>query len=169
MPGYVIHIAVANEYLKKHNRKEDKKEFINGVISPDLTIDKTKTHYGKSPAYTNLKKFLKSNSIENSYNRGAFLHLITDYLFYNHYLNKFSKKYIYDDYDILNETIIKRYKIDIPDIVKDKIFFKSGKTKILDLETAYKIINEVSDLDIDNVKNEIYYNSEKWNYYSNIV
>ena len=54
MPGYVIHIAIAQEYLKKHLKKEEKEEFINGVIAPDLTKIKSETHYGKSPAYTNL-------------------------------------------------------------------------------------------------------------------
>lgn len=53
MPGYVIHIATAQEYLKKH-RKEYSIDFINGTIAPDLTNDKQKTHYGKSPAYTSL-------------------------------------------------------------------------------------------------------------------
>ena len=57
MAGYVIHIAIAQEYLKK-NKKKYNKEFVKGAILPDLTSDKTKTHYGRSPAYTNLKKFL---------------------------------------------------------------------------------------------------------------
>ena len=36
MPGYVIHLAVAEEYLKKHkNVKENYDEFIEGVIYPD--------------------------------------------------------------------------------------------------------------------------------------
>lgn len=46
MPGYVIHVAVAQEYLKKHkNVKEDYDEFINGTIYPDSVSDKSLTHY----------------------------------------------------------------------------------------------------------------------------
>ena len=34
MPGYVIHLAVAEEYLKKHGNKEKYNNFIEGVIFP---------------------------------------------------------------------------------------------------------------------------------------
>ena len=47
MPGYVVHIAIAQEYLKKHNMKYSK-DFIMGSVAPDFTSDKSKTHYGKS-------------------------------------------------------------------------------------------------------------------------
>ena len=34
MAGYVIHVAIGQEYIKKHkNHKEDYNEFINGVIN----------------------------------------------------------------------------------------------------------------------------------------
>ena len=37
MPGFVIHIAVAKEYINKHkNEIKDEKEFLNGVVAPDL-------------------------------------------------------------------------------------------------------------------------------------
>ena len=67
MPGYVIHLAVAEEYLRKHNsKKENYDEFIEGVILPDNTDDKLKTHYGKGSSNTNLYKFLLSNELNNS-------------------------------------------------------------------------------------------------------
>ena len=59
MPGFVMHIAIGQEYAKKHKNIENYDEFIRGNILPDLTKEKFKTHYGKSPAYTNLKKFLQ--------------------------------------------------------------------------------------------------------------
>ena len=47
MAGYVLHIAVAQEYLKKHsNIIENEKDFIEGVIYPDSVTDKSLTHYG---------------------------------------------------------------------------------------------------------------------------
>ena len=47
MAGYVIHLAIAEEYLKKHKDvKEDYDEFIKGVIYPDSETDKSLTHYG---------------------------------------------------------------------------------------------------------------------------
>lgn len=174
MAGYVIHIAIGQEYLKKHKEiKEDYEEFIKGVVAPDFVIPKSKSHYGKSPAYTNLKEFLNNNDINNSFNRGQFLHLITDYLFYNYYLDTFSNEYIYNDYDILNEQLIKKYDIklidSIKDAVKDFVLFKEGETKILSIELANKLIEEISDLNIDNVVKEVNNNDLKWNIYKNIV
>jgi len=60
MPGYVIHLAVAKEYLKKSkNRNENEEEFINGVIFPDSVKDKAITHYGEKSSKSNLYEFLK--------------------------------------------------------------------------------------------------------------
>lgn len=175
MPGYVIHVAIAQEYIKKHqNHKEDYMDFINGSIEPDLVKPKSESHYGKSPSYTNLKNFLYSNNIDNSFNRGKFLHLITDYLFYNVYVEHFSIEnflngHIYDDYDILNKIIIKKYNVKVPDKVKNNVFFKEGKTTVFSLELAYKIIDEISSLDIDNVAKEVLNDEQKWHTYKNIV
>ena len=46
MAGYVIHLAVAKEYLRNF-RIKDEKEFLRGIIAPDLLShgDKTTTHY----------------------------------------------------------------------------------------------------------------------------
>lgn len=84
MPNYVIHIAVAEEYLKNHkDRKENHHDFIEGVIFPDTVIDKSKTHYGRVSSESNLYKFLEVNTLQDSFKRGHFLHILTDYLFYN--------------------------------------------------------------------------------------
>lgn len=168
MAGYVIHIAIAQEYLRK-NRKKYNEEFVKGAILPDLTSDKTKTHYGKSPAYTNLKKFLLANELTSELNKGIFLHLITDYLFYNKYLDKFSKQHIYDDYDISNKILIDRYNVKLLDEIEDNVFFKDGDMKILNFPLIYKLIDEISNLDLDTVKKEVMEDSTKWNYYKNIV
>ena len=50
MPGYVIHIAIATQYIKKHNNIKNEEEFIKGTIYPDSVSEKKLTHYGKSPA-----------------------------------------------------------------------------------------------------------------------
>ena len=73
MPGYVIHLAVAKEYLKKSkNRNENEEEFINGVIFPDSVKDKAITHYGEKSSKSNLYEFLKDKkSLETIYKAGA--------------------------------------------------------------------------------------------------
>ena len=164
MAGYVIHLAVAEEYLKKHNDiKENYDEFIEGVIYPDSVSDKSLTHYGSKSSKVILKDFLKENRIEDSYKKGYFLHLVTDYLFYNKYLDIFTKD-IYNDYDILNKFLIEKYDVKIPSKVEDKIFDKEGKTKILTKELAGKVIDEISDLDLNIIEKEIRENpdDEKW-------
>ena len=164
MAGYVIHLAVAEEYLKKHNNiKEDYNEFIKGVIYPDSVTDKSLTHYGIKSSKVILRDFLQENEIKNSYMRGYFLHLVTDYLFYNKYLEKFSKD-IYNDYDILNKDLIEKYNIKLPKEILDSVFYKKGQTKILSMELAIKIIDEISDLDLNVIEKEIRENpnDEKW-------
>ncbi len=164
MAGYVIHLAIAEEYLRKHKDiKEDYEEFIKGVIYPDSVTDKSLTHYGIKSSKVILKDFLQDNEINNSYMRGYFLHLITDYLFYNKYLEKFSKD-IYNDYDILNKRLIEKYNVVLSENVQNNVFYKEGETKILTMELAIKIIDEISDLNLNAVEKEIRENSndEKW-------
>ena len=164
MAGYVIHLAIAEEYLRKHKDiKEDYDEFIKGVIYPDSVTDKSLTHYGIKSSKVILKDFLQDNEINNSYMRGYFLHLITDYLFYNKYLEKFSKD-IYNDYDILNKRLIEKYNVVLPENIQNNVFYEDGETKILTMELAIKIIDEISDLNLNAVEKEIRKNpnDEKW-------
>lgn len=168
MPGYVIHIAVAQEYLKKHNMKYSK-DFIKGSVAPDFTKDKSKTHYGKSPAYTSLKNFLLENNIDTDYNQGYFLHLVTDYLFYNKYMERIKKPQIYIDYDCTNKDLIEKYNVKLIDSVKDKVFFLEGEPKILTLNLAYKVIEEISSLSLKIIEKEVIREDRKWNSYKNIV
>lgn len=164
MAGYVIHIAVAQEYLNKHkDESENYDEFIKGVIYPDSVKDKSLTHYGRKSSKVILRDFLKENEIDNSFKRGYFLHLITDYLFYNKYLEYFSKD-IYDDYDILNKSLIEKYNINLPEEIEQFCFYKSGETKVLSFQMATKIIDEISSLDIYEIEKEIKKNpnGDKW-------
>lgn len=88
MASFSMHLAIAKLYLKEHP-EENEKEFIKGTLEPDMVAshEKGRTHYGLHSAWSNPAKYLQENdrSMENSYKRGYFLHLLTDYLFY-HYL-----------------------------------------------------------------------------------
>ena len=161
MPGYVIHLVVAEEYLRKHkNIIEKYDEFIEGVIYPDGVKDKSITHYGEKSSKTNLYKFLQKNKVNNSFERGYFLHLITDYLFYNRYIDTMGNE-IYNDYDKLNQYLINKYKIVFPEKIKEYAkVYQEGKCKLLSLELVNKFIDDVSNLDIDNVEAEVINNPE---------
>ena len=163
MPGHVIHLAIANQYLEKHkDKKENYNEFIKGVMFPDSIKDKSKTHYGKVSSQSNINEFLKENNITRSFERGYFLHLLTDYLFYNKYIDEFSKS-MYDDYDILNKDLMKKYEVTLPEDVKNQVLFKEdAELTHLDMNLVDNIIKEISDLDIDDIAKETIENPDKW-------
>ena len=169
MPGFVIHIAIGQEYLKKHNNEKQYRDFIMGNIDPDLTNEKFKTHYGKSPAYSSLKEFLNSNKLDNSLNKGRFLHLITDYLFYNYYLDRISKGILHNDYDLTNKDLMKKYNVVLPDEIKEFVYFKEGNPEILSLDLAMKVIDEISGLDINEIEKELKDGNLKWETYKKLV
>lgn len=162
MAGYVIHLSVAEEYLKKHpNANEDYNEFISGVIFPDSVKDKSETHYGMQSSQSNLNEFLKEHKLDSSFERGYFLHLLTDYLFYNKFLDCISTE-IYNDYDILNDVLIQKYDITLPNEVKDKVFSKNGDLKILSMELVENLIKEISEYDLDIIADEVIKDPGKW-------
>lgn len=157
MPGYVIHIATANEYIRKHKDEiKNKEDFFKGCIAPDETDKENKkvTHYGNGSDQVELRKYLQSNNLDSDYQKGYFLHLITDYIFYNKLLECISKK-IYNDYDILNDYLIKKYDVKLLEEIKDKVFYTDGQTEILSKELAEKIIDVASETSLEEVKNEI--------------
>jgi poly-D-alanine transfer protein DltD len=168
MPGYVIHLATANEYMNKHKDAiKNKDEFYKGVIAPDLTTKEGKinTHFGKNSSQANLRKYLEhnNNNIETDFDKGFFLHLVTDYIFYNKVLTKISTE-LYNDYDILNRSLIEKYNVIIPEEVKNTVFFKEGETKILNFEDAVKTIDLASNQLLEDIKMEILSSdyTEKW-------
>ena len=70
---------------------------------------------------------------------------------------------IYNDYDILNKRLIEKYKVNIPEEVRDKIFFKDNlNLKILSMELVEKLIDEVSSLNLDKIVEETKENPKKW-------
>ena len=162
MAGYVIHLAVAEEYIKNYPKDiDDYKEFIEGVIYPDSVKDKSLTHYGTKSSKPNLKLFFEDKDINDSFNKGYFLHLLTDYLFYNRFLDYFSKD-IYNDYDILNKVLIERFEVKIPDSVKNSVFYLEGETKILNLEETIEFIINTAKHNINDVKEAVLNNNEYW-------
>ena len=169
MPSFVIHIAVANEYLRKHNKKESKEEFIKGNLEPDLANNKKSAHYCERISYIYLDKFLEENKIEDSFDRGYFLHLVTDYLFYNKYLDYYVKDKLYNDYYILNKEIIEKYNVELIDKIKEFMILKEGKLEVLNIDMIHRLIEEASSLDLDVVAKEIKNNNEKWNKFKNII
>lgn len=167
MPGFVIHIAIAKEYLKKHkNEILDEEEFFKGAIAPDLNenfkgiaVDKSNTHYGiwgKNETTTNIDSFLRDNKvdIQEDYWKGYFLHLLADYYFYNMYFGEEVKLIhsenddFYNDYDCLNKYLIPKYDIKYMDNIGKYMEIKDGNIKYLKLEKIVEYIKNISDFSI---------------------
>lgn len=163
MPGFVIHLAVAYEYLEKHkNEIVNKENFFEGVLAPDFYSNKMESHYGNySTTHIGLIKFFDIGDIDinTDFGKGYLLHLITDEAFYNNYFleetiyaRNNNMKY-YNDYNCLNEDLIKIFNINyIPEKAKECINFKNEIPNILELD---KVINFIKDISRISLKEQI--------------
>ncbi len=101
MASSAIHLAVMKKYIEKNKLDIDKKEAYKGTLYPDATENNDKAHYtnlnrGKDnishlQGKVDLYAFLKEHKIQDAFYLGWFLHLVTDYLFFE---ECFSKEYL---------------------------------------------------------------------------
>ena len=56
----------------------------------------------------------------------------------------------------------KKFNVTLPENIKDKVFYKEGKTKVLKLENIIKFIEDVSDYKLDEIKERILDNDNYW-------
>ena len=154
MAGYVIHLAVGEEYIRRYKDDiKDKQEFLKGIVAPDRTDDNKKAHYGEKDSIESLKNFIQINKekLDTDYIKGYFLHLFTDYIFYGKY---FARGHYYEDYDRTNKIIIEKYNVKVPEELKEYAKFVKGEPTHL----KYYLIYEIIELSI---KNSIQENIEK--------
>ena len=172
MPSFGVHLAIANKYLEKNN--DNKEEFIKGTISIDLAEDKEKSHFADTTLpKTDLKKFIsgrvilkdyiKENSINNSYERGGFLHILTDYYFYTSFFDDIDlnftsyevfKTTLYNDYALVNEHLKERYSIEFIEEIKNFDLTKEGSPILLKIDILDEFIDRMSNLNLDDLYNE---------------
>lgn len=168
MPSFAVHLAIATIYLSR-NPQENKDEFIRGSIEVDITNNTDKAHYTGNPDKSvlshylkekvNLKRFVEENKISTSYDRGYFLHLLGDYLFYNFYfssdyIKKTSyhdfKRDLYHDWPIYNDYLKEKYHFEIPKKV-DLFLPSKQKPILLEKEKLNDFITEVGMIPLDRV------------------
>ena len=169
MPGFVIHIAIAKEYERKHkNEIKNTEEFIKGAIAPDyISItnpneNKNKTHYGIWGDWTSnnqeihLNEFLedKKVNLNTDYWKGYFIHLLVDDYFDRIYFRQEAKQAkenhdtFHNDYDSLNTEIIKRYHLEPMEKIKKYMKQIEDKPKYLQLEKIIQFIEEMSNINL---------------------
>ena len=169
MPGFVIHIAVGKEYMKKHpDEIKNKEEFLEGVLAPDLIPklndkeNKSNTHYGKWGNYNmiiNLDKFLEDPKVDigKDYWKGYFMHLLTDKEFYLDYFEEETEKVVqnkdnyYYDYDCLNKSLIEKFQIErnLNDNITKYMNQIEGTPKYLKVEKVIRFIEEIASKSIE--------------------
>ena len=178
MPSFNIHLAVAVKYSEK-NKIENKEAFFRGSIVPDLVKDKSISHYTgmRDKNYlrqyvfekVRLNEFLKENKVETDYEKGVFLHLATDFIFYQEFL---SDEYLanvsfdgmiqdlYYSYRVSNPYLNEKYNIhdlNLDEVMNNNI--KQTLTRMnVDNTKGYNLlpenkmdnfINKMSELDIE--------------------
>ena len=169
MPGITIHLAAANEYLKKHP-EENAEVFLVGSVAPDCVPRHDVTHHS-SPHYSekdaltflvgkvNLGECLSDFDINTSYGRGYFFHLLTDDEFYRNTLGKdkdrFSQisyeeleKQLENDYNVTSCFLKNRYDVVYPSIVAQYDVNTSGAPEVLDVEGYCDFIDRIASVDL---------------------
>ena len=151
MPSLVMYLAIAKKYMEKHP-EENEEEFIEGILAPDrkrnLRVEKDRLHYGESSHRPDLNRYCQDEGLESSYNRGYFLNLLTDYLFYNRYLQEYSADIFYD-FKRMNKRIEDKYDVHVPEGLESRVRYKDGDLKSVDEESVYKFIDTVGSLDLE--------------------
>jgi hypothetical protein len=123
-------LAIAKRYLEKNpSLIKDEQAFYDGNIAPDLSSSKNTTHYSLPRIEGNLLSHMKNKvgiasvyrlPIDTDFEKGVFLHLLTDYVFYNFYFDKTAfKNYppnkftidLYASYNYTNPALAEKYKI----------------------------------------------------------
>ena len=140
MASAVIHLAVAKE-LEKHLNIKNKKDYYLGSIAPDISKQinepKEKSHflYNTKTDIPNIELFTTKyqNIKSNDFNLGYYIHLYTDKIWFDKFLEKLIysnsiklldgtiirtneeeiTKLIYKDYTNLNIKLIDEYTIDL--------------------------------------------------------
>lgn len=182
MASFGIHLAIGKRYCEKVGMTDGVKEIYRGIIAPDLVENKMVSHYSGElvkgdlvnnlPNKVLLTNFLTNENIDTDYQKGVFLHLITDYLFFNDF---FDKEFIagvsylkfcedlYYSYDTLDKYLVEKYSLDYSDfsdalsenIAKTMNKFQIDKeeySNILPTDKVDEFIERVSSIDLEKYK-----------------
>lgn len=172
MPNVSAHMIVAKEVSKQLNIDSD--DFIRGNLLPDIIRKEDSHHKISNGNYMipDIEYFLRKIDFNNYLHIGYLTHLLLDKHFLNEYINSlypnvnlFKNGIIYKDYDLLNESLVNKFNLDINNlekvlsnydcnILKEKLKYnigclkqkKSGNPTYLNLETFSKFLLNISNV-----------------------
>lgn len=173
-----IHLAISKLYLEKSKISVDKYKVLEGTLYPDTVKDKNVSHYadiekrGKDnishlQGKVNLYNFLLSHSNLDDFELGWFIHLVTDYLFFDECFSKYYllitsyeqfRKDLYFSYDCISEYISNKYRITKEDYTIYLSEFYPGKEYqecLFSKEMLDSFIERVSSIDLEKYINKI--------------
>ncbi len=169
MASSVIHLAVAKKYFEK-NKGLNYEKLMAGSLYPDAAKNKDKTHYTNVNRGTDnvshirskvdLYSFLQDRKEIDDFELGWFLHLVTDYLFFEECFNtqylldntyqKFCED-LYFAYDCLSTYLSDKYDISLDDYKGYPSEYYPGseyKDCILTKDTIDNFIERVSSINL---------------------
>lgn len=176
MASTLIHIAVANEINKKLKRNTS--QILLGSIAPDISKqigqNRIKSHFlDNKMSLPNLNKFVTKykNYLNDDFVLGYYIHLYTDYLWYEYFMSEIinnniikkldgttekvdketKKKYIYNDYSNINYKLINKYNLNL-DIFYNNVPKISKIIEEIPLEKLNLLTNKVIYI-VENSKN----------------
>ena len=173
-----LHLLIAEEYCKRHGI-EQVDTFLTGAILPDIQQDKVSSHYGVKKRPTSVKealeykidivKCVESIDFNKDSDRSVFLHLLTDYIYYN-YLYKESLevsnmakliKDIDNDAGVMTNEILAKYSFNIPEEFNYLLVPKrnNGSYVLFPEDKVDNFVEVLSTMDLDQAKNEIIVNA----------
>ncbi|MCM1052525.1 MAG: hypothetical protein NC483_00920 [Ruminococcus sp.] len=171
-----IHLAIAKKYLENH-KELDYDKFIAGTLYPDSVVDNDKSHYTDKNrgednvshvrGKVNLWAFLNEHKNLDDFEFGWFLHLITDYLFFEEcFTTKYLLEHSYEEfckdlyfaYNCLNLYLSEKYTItdeDYKSYPSEKYNGIPYQDCIFTTDMIDDFINRVSSIDIPKYINKI--------------
>lgn len=182
MPSMAIHLAVGNEYVKNFD-VDNFSEFRQGIIKPDIVgmksmAEKQKAHYTDpmppnatiyQTCFTkvNLHNYLTKNNLKTDFDKGYFLHLITDYYFFGYQLlkkpdlEKIQFKELYPDYEKIAKEIKQKYNVDDSDTPWGNLY-RSGEPHLFKKQDIYDLIYVCSQIDLKTIEKQVKDNPTNW-------
>ena len=170
MPSITPHMIVATEVAKILNINSE--DLIRGNLLPDIIDIKNSHHKIESDVYMvpDIDYFLRTLDLTNDLDIGYLTHLLLDKHYLEDYLKKlypnkniFLDKKIYNDYDILNHSLVNNFNLDVEYIEKALMKYNckikekkleyninclknniSGKTYYLNINSFSKFLKEIS-------------------------
>ena len=174
MASVLIHLAIGKKVNEKICKKEE--PFLTGCIAPDLAryvgLSRDQSHFINKERKFELDRFLEKYNLymNNDYVLGYYVHLFTDYLWYQYFTSNIvidnyitrldgktykvisdnmQKLYMYNDYLALNIDLIKYYDLDLEFLHKNEYYVNN----IIE-EVPYDKINVLIDLTVEILKNK---------------